>query len=34
MISYDDEEAIKIVVGYFGEEIAKEVKRKYGYSEI
>lgn len=30
----DDEEAIKIVVAYFGEEIAKTVVRRYGYVDI
>lgn len=34
MISYEDEEAMRIVVGYFGMEIAKTVKRKYAYLEI
>lgn len=29
-----DDEAIKIVVSYFGEDIAKSVKRKYGYTNI
>jgi hypothetical protein len=30
----DDESAIKIVVGIFGKEKAKEVKRHFGYIEI
>ena len=34
MITYDDEDAIRIVVDYFGVEAAKTVKRKYGYVKI
>ena len=30
----DDEEAIKVVVSYFGEAKAKTVTRQYGYSNI
>jgi len=30
----DDEEAIEIVISYFGKEIAKTVKRRYAYKEI
>lgn len=30
----DDTEAIEIVLGYFGKERAKEVKRKYAYMSI
>lgn len=31
---HDDTEAIKIIVLYFGEERAKEVKRRNGYADI
>lgn len=34
MVACDDEEAIRLVVGYFGMEIAKTVKRKYAYTKI
>ena len=34
MITYDDEEAIKQVIFYFGTEGAKNIKRKYGYAKI
>ena len=34
MITYDDEEAIQIVVDLFGVDAAKTVKRKYGYTNI
>ena len=34
MITYDDEDTIRIVVDYFGVEAAKTVKRKYGYTRI
>ena len=30
----DDEEAIKIVIDYFGKEIAKTVKRRFSYFKI
>lgn len=30
----DDEEAIKLVVSYFGDEKAKEVKRRFAYTKI
>jgi hypothetical protein len=30
----DDSEVMKIIIGYFGIEKAKEVKRKFGYSSI
>ena len=30
----DDEEVIKIIIGYFGLEKAKQVKRKFGYYKI
>lgn len=31
---YDDEEAINIVIDYFGEDRAKQVKRRYANKEI
>ncbi|MDL2228401.1 hypothetical protein LJC25_04295 [Bacteroidales bacterium OttesenSCG-928-K03] len=34
MISYEDDEVIKIIIHYFGVDVAKTVKRKYGYSDI
>ena len=34
MITYDDEDAIKIIVDLFGVDAAKTVKRKYGYVGI
>jgi hypothetical protein len=34
MITYDDEEAIQIVIDLFGEDRAKTVKRKYAHTII
>ena len=34
IITYDDEEAIQMIVHYFGIDVAKTVKRKYGYTNI
>ena len=34
MITYDDEEAIQIVIDLFGEETAKTVKRRYAHTII
>ena len=34
VISYDDEEAIQLIIHYFGVDAAKTVKRKYGYAKI
>ncbi|MDR0206290.1 MAG: hypothetical protein LBI45_03400 [Bacteroidales bacterium] len=34
MITYDDEEAIQIVIDYFGVEMAKTVERRYAQKKI
>jgi len=34
MITYDDAEAIQIVIDYFGEDVAKTIKRRYARTII